>query len=127
MNKKSTEIRLANCEDGEFSNKPDCVAWTRQLGNYIIDLLGISPKIGINIYGTSNQAYLTIDAYNNIDDRKYVVITILLSKTSIYLPSIEDDQLDLALPGIIDGMCLAKLLLADTQKTSKQTEVLWIS
>lgn len=127
MRKKNKEIRLDNCIDGEFIHNPDCLEWAHQLAIHISEQIGFSPKIGVNVYWKGCKTYFTIDAYNNIDDKKSVVVTILLSKSSIYLSNISDAQLDIVLPGTVDGMSLTKLLLFHTRKLPKKPEVLWVS
>ena len=101
------EIRLANCDDGQFNRSLACQAWTNQLVTYIKDRLGISPRIRLHSYRSGKSTLLTIDASSS--SRKVDVnITILLSESRIYLSAPADNQFDIELPGVVDALSLVE-------------------
>lgn len=108
------EIRLEGCDDGEFNHSPVCQAWANQLATFIVAKLGTSPRIRINAYSSGGDTFLAVDAFND-HASEYIALTILMTKTSIYLSGPAGDQFDIALPGLIDSLGLLGSLCSFTQ------------
>ncbi|CAG1021864.1 hypothetical protein MTYM_01304 [Methylococcales bacterium] len=112
------EIRLEDCDDGlQFSRTPACQIWTRQLVSFIIEKVGIAPKIKINAYkhGRYTMVSMDIDPGFSQFGQPAIEMSITLSSSRIYLPAPADTQFDIDLPGIVDAFNLIGTVAFMTQ------------
>ena len=97
----------------------------RQLASFVVNRLGISPRIRIRPYSSGMNTLLAVDAYAAQTDMECVVITILLSdNTCLSTPA--DNQFDIELPGIIDAFNLTESLYFLTRGMPEHPRGLWI-
>ena len=119
------EIRVEHCDDGNFIYRLECQAWMRQLASYVVEKLGSSPTLRIQAYGSGGDTLLAVDVYSS-QTSEYVTLTILFADKCMHLSGPADNQFDIALPGIIDGLSLVGSLLSFTQGNLEPPRALWV-
>lgn len=112
------EIELHNCVDGfEFSRSQDCIEWMRWFGIFVVDTVGMTPKIKANAYYHGAHTLIALDIYSSLPQfrENMIAVTIALSEDCIDLPMPAGIQLDMELPGIVDVFKFMGTVVSMTQ------------
>ncbi|RUS67756.1 hypothetical protein CUZ56_00233 [Saezia sanguinis] len=118
-NQKIKFIRDTECLDGDFSRRADCTQWMSAFGTYVKSRLSTF-EIRVDAYYHCGNLYLTVDSYN-ITSKDSIAATIVINRGCIDLGNPQDDQQDIALPGLVDGVFFIKSLLNIAQNANTLT------
>lgn len=111
------EVHLHQCEDDyEFSRTKACQLWVHQFILYVIEKVGISPQIRLNVDIHNKYTVMMMDLFSNLpkNAQNDIATSICLLNNRIYLP-VSGRQFDIALPGISDAFKLIGTVVAKTQ------------
>ena len=92
-----------------FPSRADCAEWMNTFRAYIKSRLNVF-EVRVDAYYHSSNLYLTVDAYN-FTTKDSIPASIVINRRCIDLGDPEDDQQDIALPGLLDGLYFIKSLL----------------
>ncbi|CAK7008669.1 hypothetical protein [Saezia sanguinis] len=112
-------IRDTECLDGDFSSRCDCAEWMSAFGAYVKSRLNTF-EVRVDAYYHSGNLYLTVDSYN-LATKDSIASTIVINRGCIDLGNPQDDQQDIALPGLVDGFFFIKSLLNIAQNANTPT------
>jgi hypothetical protein len=131
---KSPKIKFiqgTECLDGDFSRRADCAQWMNAFGAYVKSRLNTF-EVRVDAYYHNGNLYLTVDSYN-LTTKDSIPASIIINRRCIDLGDPQDDQQEIALPGLIDGLFFIKSLLNAAKKTDEPIaridfqQGLWIS
>lgn len=130
-NKANKSIRVEECFDGDFSRRADCQEWMSRFKSYVKTRLN-NFEVRVDAYYHNGNLYLTVDSYN-FATKDSIAVSIVINRKCIDLGDPEDDQQDIALPGLADGLYFIKSLLNVEKKQDEPTapinsqQGLWVS
>ncbi|MFO6419232.1 hypothetical protein ACLBKS_03420 [Hylemonella sp. W303a] len=120
------EIRREDIEDGSFNRDLRCVAWMKKFLSFVTDKVGLNPRTRVYAYKYGSGSFLAMDIFGQESD-SYVAVTICLTGKTMHLSSPTGEQLDIALPGIVDAFGLIQSFLTMTKKVPSVATSMWIA